>query len=88
MPAPVRTVFCPANTWTTVEWTVNLPFLTRRWTAPGGTTIRWRWFSSGPPFYWEGTFVGSGCITFGPGFYTNLQFNPGPASVTVTWGGC
>lgn len=86
MPGPILSIFCPANTWTQVEWTVNLPFLTRRWNAPG-TTVRWRWFSSGPPWYWEGTFTGSACITFGPGFYTSLEFNP-MTPVTVTWGSC
>jgi hypothetical protein len=81
MPPASVTRFCPANTWTQVEWTVHLPFLSRQWNA-GGTTVRWRWFSSGPPFYWEGTFTGTACITIGPGLYTSLEFNP-VSSVTV-----
>lgn len=83
MPAPIRSVFYPANRWTQVEWTVGLPFWSHRWFAPPGVTVRWRWFSSGPPWYWEGTFSGNACITFGPGFYTSLEINP-PVDITVT----
>jgi hypothetical protein len=88
VPAGPTSFFLPANTWTQVEWTVSLPFFTRSWTGPSGVPIRWRWFSSGPPFYWEGTFSGRACITFGPGLYTSLEMNPGGAGLTVVRGNC
>lgn len=78
----------PANRWTQVEWVVALPFFTRSWTGPAGLTIRWRWYTSVPPFYWEGTFNGRACITYGPGMYTSLEMNPGPVNLTVVRGFC
>jgi hypothetical protein len=71
------------NTWTQVEWIVGIPFFTAAWTALGGATVQWRWFTSVPPFTWTGSLTGRGCITYGPGLYTSLQMNPGPTPATV-----
>lgn len=43
------TVFCPANTWTQVEWYVGTILLTKRYDAGAGVFVRWRWFSAGAP---------------------------------------
>jgi hypothetical protein len=88
MPAGPTSVFLAPNRWTQVEWIVGLPFFTASWTGPAGARISWRWYTSVPPFYWEGTFSGRACITYGPGLYTSLEMNPGGIGVTVVRGFC
>ena len=87
MPSSEPTIFCAADSWTPVQVGVTLPFDARQWFAPPGVLVRWRWFSTGIPWYREGTFSGNECIQFGLGFFTSLQFNPS-ADITVTWSEC
>ena len=83
----VKPIFCPAGQWTVVESSFTLPFDTRHWFASSNVPVRWRYISTGIPWYWEGTFVGDTCIAFGLGIYTTLEFNP-THDLTVTWGPC
>lgn len=83
------TRFCPANQWTQVEWYVGTITLTKRYAAPGGGLVRWRWFSAGIPPYWEGSFTGAACITLLPAVYVSLEMNPSVSTnVVISVGGC
>ncbi len=75
MPAPTTTVFCPAGRFTQVVWTSFAPFRLYRINA-GSASIRWRRFSAGIPFYWEGMFTGTTNFFFPPDPYISLEFNP------------
>ena len=72
--SPVRrNEFCPAGQWTQVL-AGSLYFGVTDITAPG--RLRWRRFSSGIPFYWEGEFVGFAEFVF-PGYvYFSLELMP------------
>jgi hypothetical protein len=80
---PTTPILCPANTWTPVAYglmtTGTYTFVANK----AGITIKWRRFTSSPPFYWEGSFVsGTGTTTFFfiPWLYSELDFLPSSAT--------
>ena len=79
-PGPIR---CPRGQWTQVIFT---SFLARKYRVEiGSASTQWRRYSSGPPFYWSGSFTGSDTFTFWPDASISLQLNPSTdvmASVT------
>lgn len=80
-------VFCPAGQWTQVEWYTGIIFLSKLYDS-GGVFVRWRYFSAGFPFYWEGSYTGSACITLPAGPYTSLEFNPSADTSITPIAGC
>ena len=91
MPSPPTSVirFCPGNQWTQVEWYVGTIMLTKRYAAPPGVQVRWRWFSAGIPPYWEGSFTGAACLTLFPAVYVSLEFNPAiSTNIVISLGPC
>jgi hypothetical protein len=67
------TVFFPGGRWTQAAWTIG--FMRYRFEAPG-VAVRWRRFSSGLPFYWEGSWVSSADFAFPGWLYASLEFSP------------
>jgi hypothetical protein len=81
----VRTVFCPAGTWTQVTWLVAIG-LSVSYHYVAGTHVDWRWFSAGIPPYWQGSFDGDAVITLS-GLYTSLEFNPRTSTTVSIYAG-
>lgn len=81
--SPGANIFCPANHWTQVEWYTGTLFLSKRYTVGPGIFTRWRYFSSGIPPYWEGSFTGSAVITLPAGIYVSLEFNPSTGTPVI-----
>lgn len=76
-------VYCPGGRWTQVTWTAFA------WVHYGydtaGSFIKWRRYSDGPPWYWEGSFNGVADFWFPGWAYSSLEFFPQrDAYVTIT----
>jgi hypothetical protein len=73
--------YCSRDRWTQVHWYVH-PFWpsSYRYTVSSGVRVDWRWFSSEPPFYWEGNFTSQGDIWSPPAWYTSVEFRCSPDS--------
>lgn len=86
-PAPKRATFitgppvgaiagyCSPGQWTRVHWYVH-PFwpANYRYAVSDGVRVSWRFFSSEPPFYWEGGFTTQGSIWTPPAWYVTIEF--------------
>jgi len=80
---PRGPILCPAGRWTTVAFGNMIAGSYSFTPNISGVTVKWRRFTSSPPFYWEGTFVsGPGTFFFFvPWLYAQLDFNPAAAIV-------
>lgn len=67
--------YCSPGQWTQVHWIVH-PFwpANYRYTVLDGVRVNWRFFSSEPPFYWEGAFTTQGDIWTPNAWYTTYEF--------------
>ena len=80
-PPPFVQVQLQGNVWQQVEWISFVTYpnpqtLSKHYICPPGTHVDWRWFSSGVPPYWQGSFVGDAWIWHLPTLYLSLQFKP------------
>jgi hypothetical protein len=67
--------YCSPGQWTRVHWYVH-PFwpANYRYAVSDGVRVSWRFFSSEPPFYWEGGFTTQGSIWTPPAWYVTIEF--------------
>lgn len=67
--------YCSPGQWTQVHWYVH-PFwpANYRYRVADGVQVSWRFFSSEPPFYWEGGFNTEGSIWTPPAWYVTIEF--------------
>jgi hypothetical protein len=69
---------CPASRWTSL-WDGPTFGFTYLWSASGSVQLRWRRWSSGIPWYSEGTITVGGQTTVphgGPSVYLRLEVMP------------
>lgn len=86
MPSGGGGTYCQGGVWTTVYQGPTFGF-TYLWSLSGNVTVQWRRYSSGFPWYMDGSVNLSGSKTTlvhgGPAFYLHLEIRP-PNDISVT----
>ena len=80
------TIYCPAGKWTLVVWSSHLVAHYKATFSSGGVNVKWRRYSSAPPWYTSGNHNSSNTFhAWMVGVYCSFYFKP-DQNITVSWG--